>query len=213
MNHKLTMLPITDTEVDSISPDNGLEVGGTSITLTGSGFSTSFTANPSCLFEPGNQLTSATVQSDTLANCTTPAGSGFTQVFLTFNDQTGFSSSGFEFVTPILDMANPSVASADSSRLITLTGSGFRDKSELMCRFGVVNVTATFRSETSIECESPTGLDLGILDLQVTNNGIEYSNPITFRCTSLSSVLINNQSTSYSLRYPHCLHSWRPGIS
>jgi hypothetical protein len=90
-----------DITVTNISPDNGTTAGGTSVTITGTGFT------PDCNVRfaagrDGEFATSVTIVSDTEITCNTPAwsyGAGFVDIFVTDTVTTEFGilANGFEY--------------------------------------------------------------------------------------------------------------------
>ena len=83
--------------VTSVSPSDGPSAGGTSITITGTGFRAGATVDMG-----GTPCTSVTVVSATSVTCTTPArnGGGANVVVTNSDARSGTLANGFTFVTP-----------------------------------------------------------------------------------------------------------------
>jgi len=79
-----------DITVSSIAPNSGTSAGGTSITVTGTGFLTGYT--PECEF--GTTIVAATINSGTNATCTTPAGATGGVAFQFTNNGQNFVAGG-----------------------------------------------------------------------------------------------------------------------
>lgn len=89
--------------VASASPSSGPTAGGTTITISGSGFSLGATVSLG-----GSAATGVNVVSSTSITCVTPARTaGAVAVSVTCNGQTGTLASGFTFVTPTVPGALP----------------------------------------------------------------------------------------------------------
>jgi hypothetical protein len=63
---------------------------------------------------------------------------------------------------------------------VTVTGAGFLDATELSCRFGSRDVTATFSSATKLVCRAPSQSAAGTVSVFVTNNGVDFSTGLSF---------------------------------
>jgi len=84
-------------EVISLDPVSGSDAGGTSVTITGSGFSVASAGTPTVTFG-GVAATSIVVVSNTSITCDTPAGTaGDVDVVVTNANGTHTLADGFEF--------------------------------------------------------------------------------------------------------------------
>ncbi|MFD3417744.1 IPT/TIG domain-containing protein, partial [Streptomyces decoyicus] len=107
--------------LSSVAPSSGPAAGGTSVTLTGSGFS------GATVVRFGAVSASFVVNSATQITATAPAGSGTVQVTVT---GPGGTSNGVPFTytsvsAPVLTSVVPSSGPAAGGTSVTLTGSGF----------------------------------------------------------------------------------------
>src|SRR5713101_6955897 len=150
--------------VSNISPMNGPATGGTSVTITGSGFtratSVSFGSTPA---------SSITFISDMQITAVSPAGCGTVDVTVTTQSGTSAKSKAdlFTYIssTPTVAYINPSSGPTTGGTSVTITGSGF------MCTTTVSfgsTATSDFKvdSDTQITVVSPPGS--GIVDVTVT---------------------------------------------
>ena len=109
--------------VTSISPTSGTTAGGTSVTLTGTGFLVGASVTLG-----GTSATSIVVLSATQITATTPAhAAGGVTVTVTNPDaQSGSLTSGFTYVAaPSLSSVNPNTGPATGGTGVTITGTNF----------------------------------------------------------------------------------------
>lgn len=170
----------------SISPSSGTSLGGTSVTLTGTGFQNNSPGTNSVTID-GTAATNIVVVSDTQITCESPAGTAGTSVDVIISNDNGsatFASSYTYFGTPTLASISPSTGFTTGGTSITLTGTGFQDNSAGTPTITLDGVAATgisVVSDTSITCTTPAGSS-GEVDVQVSNangsatlsNGFEY---------------------------------------
>lgn len=180
--------------VTSIDPPIGVDTGGTTLTIRGSGFVPS--ASLSC-FIPGGQrdptLTPGTWISSSVMECLTPAGEGpATSSVHVSNDGVNFSpqvpSAMFDYVpSPTVWRVTPSFASVSGNGPpVVVTGTNFVNSSISSCHFtsmatesadgaatGGLTVAATFLSSTEISCPVPSDASLGPTLLTVSVNGVD----------------------------------------
>ncbi|MBW7571357.1 beta strand repeat-containing protein [Caproiciproducens faecalis] len=151
--------------VTAISPTSGPVAGGTSVTITGTGF----TDASAVKFGAAN-ATAFTVNSDTQITATSPAGSGTADVTVTAAG--GTSATGFQFTylvaAPTVTAISPTSGPASGGTTVAITGTGFTNASAV--KFGAANATAfTVDSDTQITATSPAGS--GTVDVTVTTAG------------------------------------------
>ena len=148
----------------SVMPDLGALQGGTTVTLTGTGFRAGATVSFG-----GNPATSVSVQSATSAVVVTPPGAGTVDVVLTNADgQSATLMMAYTYVpAPTLIGMSPSSGAAAGGTIVTITGGGFG-----------AGTTATLGGTpmTNITVVSPTQLTAttaahtpGVVDLVVTS--------------------------------------------
>jgi hypothetical protein len=150
--------------VSSVSPNNGPAGGGTSITITGTGFQAGATVTVG-----GNPATSVVVVNANQITATTPAGAGTVSVQVTNTDaQSGSLASAFTYVPP------PTVSSVSSNSgpvaggtPITITGTGFRAGATVKVG-GTSATSVNFVSATTLTAVTPAG-SAGTAAVQVTN--------------------------------------------
>ncbi|TLS40513.1 cell shape-determining protein [Streptomyces montanus] len=153
------------------SPVSG--VAGTTVTLTGSGF-TGVTA----VKFGANSASSYSVVSTTKITAVAPAGSGTVQITVT---TTGGTSNGIGFTyttaTPVISGVEPVKGPTSGGNTVTLTGTSFNGATQV--RFG--NTTAAFAvvSATQITATAPARA-AGTANITVvtpggTSNGVPYT--------------------------------------
>ena len=155
--------------ITSVSPLAGNPAGGTSITITGTGF---LSAGTTSIDLGGSACSSIVVNSATEITCTTTAHTaGVVDVEMTNPDtQTATSSSGYTYqARPVVSSISPLAGNPAGGTAITITGTGFLsagttsiDLGGSACSSIVVN------SATEITCTT-TAHTAGVVDLIVTN--------------------------------------------
>ncbi|WP_285597436.1 IPT/TIG domain-containing protein [Kineosporia sp. NBRC 101731] len=155
--------------VGSVSPTAGPNAGGTSVTISGSGFTTATGA--SAVQFDGVNATSYTVNSDTSITAVTPAhGAGPAVVTVTTPD--GGTSSGTTAFTylgaPAVTGVSPGAGTTAGATTVTISGAGFTPGSTVS--FGATPATnVVVNSSTSITATAPAGT--GTVDVRVTTAG------------------------------------------
>lgn len=178
--------------ITSLSPSSGTTGGGTTVTITGTGFA----AGASVRF--GNSdATSVTVNSATSITAVTPSGSaGAVTVRVTNADgQVGQLNSAYTYVStpaPTVSAVSPASAPRTGGTVVTITGTGFLPGA--VARFGSTNATSTtVVSPTQITAVTPSAAGTGTVNVVVTNtdgksgtrtNGFTYTG--TLSVTSVS---------------------------
>ncbi len=155
--------------VTGISPTSGPLVGGTVVTITGTGF-TGATA-----VKFGTTAgTSLTVNSATQINITSPAGAaGTVNVTVTTPAGTSAASSAGQFTytipTPTVTGISPTTGSEAGGTVVTVTGTEFTGATAV--KFGTTAGTSlTVNSATQITITSPAGA-AGTVNITVTTPG------------------------------------------
>ncbi|MDR3650602.1 MAG: IPT/TIG domain-containing protein [Acidimicrobiales bacterium] len=155
--------------VTGVSPTSGSTDGGTSVSITGTGFcGCSFVAFGSV------PATDFTVNSDTSITASSPGGpAGEVDVTVTTPAGTSATSSADQFTytsgPPTVTGVSPTSGSTDGGTSVSITGTGFCGCSTVM--FGSVPATDfTVNSDTSITATSPAG-SAGEVDVTVTAPG------------------------------------------
>jgi len=154
--------------VTGINPTSGPEVGATSVTITGSGF-TGFTGVG---FGPTGS-TSVTLDSDTQLTAVSPPGTGSVDVTVVTPNGTSATSIADQFTyiaastAPIVTGINPTSGQAAGGDSVTITGSGFTGATDVS--FGSTAASSfTVDSDTQITATSPEANLSGAVDVTVT---------------------------------------------
>ena len=153
--------------VTGVAPKSGFTVGGTAVTITGSGFtgatSVQFAANPAASF---------IVDSDTQITATSPAGTGTVDVTVTNGIGTSATSTADQFTytvpgAPTISSISPTSGPMGGGTTVIITGTGFTGATSV--RFGATSAPAfAVNSATRITATSPAGA-AGPVDITVTN--------------------------------------------
>jgi hypothetical protein len=152
--------------ITGVAPNAGPVAGGTSVTLTGSGF----TGATSVTFG-GTAATSFTVTSDTTITATAPPhAAGAVNVSVTTVGGTGTAANAYTYSTaPVATSVSPNAGPVVGGTSVTITGSVFTGATSVT--FGGVAATSfTVNSDTSITAITPPGA-LGAVDVVVTSPG------------------------------------------
>ncbi|WP_246801360.1 IPT/TIG domain-containing protein [Bradyrhizobium genosp. L] len=149
--------------VTSVSPGTGPSTGGTSVTITGKGFS-----GATSIMFGATGATGFTVNSDTSITATSPAGTGTVDVTVTTPIGTSPTSAADQFNYtngPTVTAVSPASGPAAGGTSVTVTGTNFTGATAV--KFGASNATGfTVNSATSITATSPAGT--GTVDITVT---------------------------------------------
>lgn len=159
-----------DLQVTSVSPGNGTLLGGTRLTIRGSGFSAGVTA----ILVGGVRSTEVSSSSDTTANCTSPAAYDPGSVDVTVQTNAGSATlpGGYRYNNPplVLGVAPPA-GFAGGELTVSILGLGFasHDAGPPIVLFGD---TESFRpqvvNDTLIFATTPP-LPAGLVDVTVIN--------------------------------------------
>jgi len=156
---------ITAPSISNVSPSSVSTAGGTTVTLTGAGFS----ASGNTLTIGGSAVTIAT-QSTTQITFAAPAGqsNGATPQIVVTNSGGGqASSTGLTFVSPpAVTSVSPTSGTTAGGTVVTLTGTNFTGATAVT--FGVTAAAGfTVNSATSITATAPAGA-AGTVNIRVT---------------------------------------------
>jgi len=155
--------------VTAIAPNTGTTAGGTSVTITGTGFTgaTGVTIG-------GSTATGMTVVNATTITATTPARSaGTASLLVTTVGGTNAANTLYTYVAPpTVTLSTASLPTTATT--LTITGTGFSttpgENSVVFTPAGSGSVTAS--TATSLTVTSLTGLTLGALNAVVTTNSL-----------------------------------------
>ena len=151
--------------VTGVSPSNGPAAGGTSVVITGSGFT------GATVVSFGGTAATFTVQSDTQIAATSPAhGPGAVDATVTTANGTSATSSADQFTytasgVPTVTGVSPSSGSAAGGTSVVITGGGFTGAT--VVSFGGTVATFTLQSDAQIAATSPAHA-AGTVDVTVT---------------------------------------------
>lgn len=152
--------------VTAISPTSGSTTGGTTVTITGTGF-----VGTTAVRFGATAATGFTVNGATQITAIAPAGTGTIDVRVTTAGGTSATSVADQFTyidTPTVSSLSPSVGHASGGSTVVITGSGFSGATAVT--FGATAATGfTVNSATQITATSPAGT--GTVDIRVTTAG------------------------------------------
>ncbi|MGA9811443.1 MAG: IPT/TIG domain-containing protein, partial [Terriglobales bacterium] len=186
--------------VTAITPNSGSTAGGTTVTITGTGFLTGAAVKLG-----GTSATSVAVVNSTSITASTPAhAAGAVSVQVTNTDaQSGTLSNGFTYTAPnpapTVTAITPNSGSTAGGTAVTITGTGFLTGAAV--KLGGTSATSVaVVNSTSITASTPSHA-AGAVSVQVTNtdaqsgtlsNGFTYTAPAgTLALTTVVSGLSN----------------------
>jgi YVTN family beta-propeller protein len=152
--------------VTAVSPNTGLSVGGTVVTVTGTGL-----AGASITFGPGNPATNV---SCTATNCTAtapaePVGTVDVQAMTVGGTSAAGSADQYTYIppAPVITSISPATGPRAGGTAVTITGTDFDGTTAVS--FGATPATSfTVVSPTQITAVSPAASDVGAVDVTVT---------------------------------------------
>jgi hypothetical protein len=156
--------------VTGISPNTGSALGGTTVTITGTGFT-----NVVYVSFGGYGAQSFTINSDTSITALTPAlYDGIVDVTVqTLASGWSATSPADQFTyadtAPTVTSVSPNTGTAAGADTVTITGTGFTTATDVA--FGAASASFTITSDTSITATTPATNADGTLDVTVTNPG------------------------------------------
>jgi hypothetical protein len=152
--------------VTGVTPNSGPTAGGTTVTVTGSGF----TGATSVLFG-STPATSFTVDSDTAITAVAPAGTAGIvdiRVLTPFNESPVYALDEYTYLgaTPAITSVSPDYGPVTGGSLVIISGSDFNNVSAVL--FGSTPAAAfTVETPTTISATAPAGS--GTVDITLTN--------------------------------------------
>jgi hypothetical protein len=165
-----TGVPVVTPQVTKLTPTTGLAAGGTSVTITGFGFTgaaaVKFGSTPAASFKV-NSWTSITAVSP-------PSASGSVDVTVTGPGGTSVASSTdlFRFLPPTVTGVSPNTGPMPGGTSVTITGSGFALGSATTFKFAGGTATGVECTSTSVcSALSPPHAKTGPVDIQAIVNG------------------------------------------
>jgi hypothetical protein len=168
-------VPLPDPTVGSIDPARGPLGGGTTVTLTGSGFSDN--ADMNTVIVGALVASDVTVNSDTELTFVTPAGFAAGAAAVTVFNEAGAIMSDVSFTyndLPVITGIDIDTGSAAGGLEVTVTGSGFSafDAGTNTVEIGGTegtNVDVDSDTELSFDTGAHSGAPFEFLDLSVSN--------------------------------------------
>jgi len=172
--------------LSGVAPASGRASGGTTVTLTGSGFQADAAGVPTVRF--GNALASdTTVISDTQLTCLSPAGTPGASVDVRLVNANGSATlaAGYRYhAVPLLTGLAPARGPDSGGTSVTLTGSGFTgdEAGPNQVHFGgVPALSIVTLNSTTITCVTPAGTAATDVEVSVTNANGTHALPAAFR--------------------------------
>ncbi|MGG6461877.1 putative Ig domain-containing protein [Solilutibacter silvestris] len=158
--------------VTSISPISGPTGGGTTVVITGTGFSY---ASPSGAVKFGATNATYTINSNTQITATAPAGAaGTVDVSVTTVGGTSATSAADQYTyvpAPTVTSISPTSGPTGGGTTVVIVGSGFASAAPTgAVKFGATTASYTVNSNTQITATSPAGA-AGTVDVAVTTPG------------------------------------------
>ena len=152
----------------SISPNSGSTVGGTAITITGTGFFTGATVTFG-----GVAATGVTVVSATSITAATPAGTAGPATMVVTNPDGQSATIAYTYVAPpgVTSISPPSGALAGGTS-VTITGTAFQAGATVTFG-GTAATSVTVVSATSIRATTPAHA-VGVVNIVVTNPDTQF---------------------------------------
>ena len=158
--------------VTGISPSNGPAAGNTTVTITGTNFST--TSGQTSVSFGANPATNVACSSTTTCTATSPAGSGTVDVTVTTPGGTSATSAADQFTyvaLPVVTGINPTSGPAAGGTSLTITGSGFvTTPGQTAIAFGAISATSISCSSTT-QCSATSPSGNGTVDVTVSTAG------------------------------------------
>ena len=181
--------------VSNITPNQGPEAGGTSVTIDGLNFTgaTSVTIG-------GAAATSVTVVSDAQITCTTPAGTpGTASVEVTTSNGTNGANALFTYigltVAPTVASINPGSGSTLGGQAVSIAGADFTGATGVTIGGGAAT-GVTIVNDGLIDCITPPGI-AGAASVEVTTGaGTNAPNTLyTYTALAVPTVTVVNPAT------------------
>lgn len=158
----------TSPTISSISTDEGSSAGGTSVTVTGTGFTSGLTF---VKFDT-SLATSVTVTNSTTLTCLTPSHAiGTVDVTVIRQHAEGSDTLAAAFTyagAVIVSSVSPDWGYADKTTAITITGESFTNSSLAVTINSVSATSVTFVNSTTVTCTTPAGTVFGPVTVALT---------------------------------------------
>ena len=159
-------VPLAPASVTSVSAAAGPLAGGTTVTITGSGF-----IGATAVSFGGTAATSFTVVSDTQITAVDPAGTGTVDVTVTTPYGTSATSAADQFTymqAPTISGVTPGEGPMAGGTRVAITGSNLGTASTAAVEFGTAAATIVSDNGTQIIAISPSEVGIGPGGIHVT---------------------------------------------
>ncbi|MFD6231309.1 IPT/TIG domain-containing protein, partial [Streptomyces sp. NPDC060232] len=162
--------------VTSVSPAQGAPAGGTSVTITGSGFT------GATLVKFGPKGTKFTIVSDTLITAKTPAGTGTVHVTVTAPTGTSTQNVLFTYTSPLppapsLSSVSPASGPTAGGNTVTLNGTNLTGATSV--KFGKNAAAIVTNTSTQVTViapgGSPSSVAVTVTTAGGTSNALSYT--------------------------------------
>ncbi|CAM9733973.1 unnamed protein product, partial [Scytosiphon promiscuus] len=183
----------------SIRPLKGSHHGGTSVFLSGAHFPNA--AGLACTF--GTLHVPARWLSLELLQCESPprldAGNVSVQVSV---DGHVLTSEGVDFLFYRAEAWGvlPSGGPTEGGTLVSVLGDGFEQSDDIVVRFGLIHVQASFVSASEIQCLAPEQPNAGEVQVSVSTNGIDVESGSDAVFTYTTSVSLSSIEPSWGFK-------------
>jgi hypothetical protein len=178
--------------VSSASPSHGTSDGGTKVVIVGRGFYSSKVSDLWCQFGL-NSLVVATVTSDTLLTCVTPANSGGSSSFRRESTFVMVTNGYGVYSNPIpyfylVDWAVAAISPLSGPKeglgRVAITGKAFPSEGGITCLFGGAESRGWFVSPSRIECDIPAcNGAAGVVSFALAIGGKQSASSLTYTYT------------------------------
>jgi len=185
--------------VSAISPSSGPTAGGTTVTITGTGFNTA----PGATTVKFGVATATGVSCATVTSCiaTSPSGSGTVDVTATVGGISSTTSAADRYSysdvpPPTVSAVNPSTGPSAGGTTVTITGTGFSTSpNATTVTFGPTAAGGvTCASTTTCTATSPSGA--GTVDVSVTVGGVTSATGAADRFTYMAPTVTSINPTT-----------------
>ena len=159
----------------AISPDKSPIKGGTEVVISGRHFSVRSAAVGLLRCRFGSTSVAATLASEALVRCQSPAGSvGYSTVALTDNGYDFSGSLPFEYIPTAVLSVSPAHGPIQGGTFLQLSGHSISPaKVGLECVFaGFMFVPAQFVSSTELQCRTPPSVTEATVSVQLSRAGL-----------------------------------------
>jgi hypothetical protein len=177
--------------ITSVSPNSGSTVGGTSVSISGDGFTPGATVTFG-----GLPATNGNVSSQTFIFATTPPHTAGAVSVVVTNPDGQTASSSFTYILPAITSISPNSGNTGGGTSVSISGSGFGAGATVT--FGGSTATINFINETQVSLTTPAHA-AGTVNVVVTNaNGTSASKlgGFTYVPPTITSISPNTGTTA-----------------